>query len=33
MSVTSNPVEERQQAMLKPREGGARWAVAGCHSS
>lgn len=24
MSVTSNPVEERQQAMLKPREGGAR---------
>ncbi|MGO4600625.1 carbohydrate ABC transporter permease [Terrabacter sp. 2YAF2] len=24
MSVTSNPVEERQQAMLKPHEGGAR---------
>jgi multiple sugar transport system permease protein len=24
MSVTSNPVEERQKAMLKPHEGGAR---------
>ena len=24
MSVTSNPVEERKQALLKPREGGAR---------